>query len=168
MKRSLYVSIMGLFLLLSSAWAIAHPPGPPPERGWEMDEGRREELRRRIETIWIWRLCEELDLTQEEEAKVVPVLRRYEDKKYNLMEENRRLVRRLDEMIKAKAPEAEIKRILHSLVENRGKILQLEEEAFRQLEGLLSVEKQARYILFQEHFRREIHRLIREARHKGR
>jgi hypothetical protein len=41
-------------------------------------------------------------------------------------------------------------------------------DGFSEIAKILSVEKQARYIVFQEHFRHEIHSLIKQARHEER
>jgi hypothetical protein len=42
----------------------------------------------------------------------------------------------------------------------------MKEEGFRELAKILPIEKQARYIVFQTEFRREMHRLMQKARHR--
>jgi hypothetical protein len=156
-----------VFLGLSGGKILAQPAEPPaPREERPMDQERREELKKRIELIWMWKLTEELDLTEAEGAKVFPLLRQYEEQKRELREENRRLVRELQRMIDAGASEGDLKRAIKALEENDRKRNKVQEEGFGKLAKVLSVEKQARYIVFQEHFRREIHRLIREARHE--
>jgi Spy/CpxP family protein refolding chaperone len=155
-------------LALSGGQVLARPAGPPaPGDDRPMDQERREELRERIELIWMWRLTEELDLTQEEGAKIFPILRQYEEQKRTLRDENRELVRELDQLIKANASEGKLKKAIGALAENEKKYHQVQEEGFQKLEKILPVEKQARYIVFQEKFRREIHGLLRKAKGRG-
>ena len=131
-----------------------------------MNQERAEELRKRVELIWMWKLTEELNLTEKEGAKLFPVLRTYEEKKRGLREENRRLVGELERMIKDNAPERELKGAIRALEENDGKRQEVEKEAFREIEKILSVEKQAKYIVFQARFKHEIHGLLQRTRHK--
>lgn len=171
MKKRWCTMILALLvaLALSGGSVFAQPAGPP-ARGDDrpMNQERREELRKRIELIWMWRLTEELDLTQEEGAKVFPVLREYEEKKRTLRDENRELVRELDQLIKANASEGKLKKAIQALAENDTKLHEVQQEGFQKLEKILSVEQQAKYIVFQAEFRREIGGLIRKAKGKGR
>ena len=153
-------------LVLSVGQALARPPLRGDDR--PMDQERREELRERIELIWMWKLTEELDLTQEEGAKIFPILRQYEEKKRTLREENRELLRELDQLVKENASEGKLKKAIQALAENEKKYHEVKEEGFQKLEQILPVEKQARYIVFQQEFRREIHGLLRQAKGRGR
>ncbi len=72
----------------------------------------------------------------------------------------------MERMIKDNAPQGELKGIIRSLEENDGKRQDVEKEAFREIEKILSVEKQAKYIVFQARFKHEIHGLLQRARHK--
>jgi regulator of replication initiation timing len=139
---------------------------PPPSDDRPMNQKRAEELRKKVELIWMWKMTEELNLSEQEGAKLFPVLRTYEEKKRNLREENRRLVRELEKMIKDKAPQGDLKKTMHMLEENDRMLQQVEQEGFHEVEKILPVEKQARYIVFQAHFLREIHDLIQRARQK--
>ena len=133
-----------------------------------MNRERADELRKRIELIWMWKLTEELDLTKEEGAKLFPLLSTYEEKKRELREENRGIVQTLKQMIDDGAPEGDLKRTIKSLEDNEQKLNRVEEEGFHEIAKILSVEKQAKYIVFQEYFRHEIHGLIQKARHRER
>jgi len=127
MKKRWITVILALMvaLVLSVGQVLARPPA----RGdyGPMDEERRAELRERIELIWMWRLTEELDLTQEEGATIFPVLRQYEEKKRALRDENRELVRELDQLIEANASEGKLKKAIQALAENEKKYHQVKE-----------------------------------------
>jgi Spy/CpxP family protein refolding chaperone len=171
MKKRWFTIVMALMMVLglSGVTVLAQPaaaPEPGEERG--MTQERREELRNKIEHIWQQKLTERLDLTEAEQAKLFPLLRQYEEQKRVLRQENRHLVRELEGKIKANASEKELKRTIKALEENERKLQEMKEEGFHELAQILPVEKQARYIVFQEQFRREIHRLIQKARHRER
>lgn len=167
MKKKMCAVALILALGLCGGKLFAQPAGPPaPREDRPMNQERAEELRKRVELIWMWKLTEELNLTEKEGAKLFPVLRTYEEKKRGLREENRRLVGELERMIKDNAPQGELKGIIRSLEENDGKRQDVEKEAFREIEKILSVEKQAKYIVFQARFKHEIHGLLQRARHK--
>jgi Spy/CpxP family protein refolding chaperone len=169
MKKRWFAMVMTLAMTLglSGVTVLAQPATTPPQ-GEErrMTPERREELRKKIEGIWQQKLTERLNLTEEEKTKVFPLLRQYEEQKRALRQENRQLVRELEDKIKANASEKELKRTIRDLEENEHKLLEVQEEGFHELAKILPVEKQARYIVFQEEFRREIHRLIQRARHR--
>jgi hypothetical protein len=166
MKKGWLVLALIIALGLSGGQLFAQTTEPPPpceER--LMDRERAEELRKRIELIWMWKLTEELDLTKEEGAKLFPLLSTYEEKKWELREESRRIVQTLKQMIDDGASEGDLKRTIRSLEDNERKRNKVEEEGFSEIAKILSVEKQAKYIVFQEYFRHEIHGLIKKARH---
>ena len=171
MKRQLFAIGLALIMTLglSGGKILAQTPEPPPQgEKRPMNQERREELRKRVELIWMWKLTEDLSLTEEEGAKLFPLLRTYEEKKRELREENRRLVRELEQMIDAGASEGDLKRTIRSLEDNNRKLKKIEAEGFSEIAKILSVKKQAKYIVFQEHFRHEIHGLIQKARHRER
>ena len=170
MKKQLFSMTLALIMALglSGGKILAQPTPPPQGEERPMNQERREELRRRVELIWMWKLTEELDLTQEEGAELFPLLRQYEERKRELREENRKLVRELERMIEANASEGAIKKTVRALEENDKKLQEVKQEGFDELGKILSVEKQARYIVFHKRFRHEIHGLINKARHKDR
>ena len=168
MKKGWLVVIFIIGLGLSGGQLFAQPTPPPQGEERPMDQERAEELRERIELIWMWKLTEELDLTKEEGAKLFPLLSTYEKKKWELRDENRRIVQTLEQMIDDGASEGDLKRTIRSLEDNERERNKIEMDGFSEIAKILSVEKQAKYIVFQEHFRHEIHSLIKKAQHEER
>jgi ribosomal protein S6 len=171
MKKRWFTVVLALMMALglSGVKVLAQPATPPP-KGEErpMKQERREELRKKVELIWQQKLTEKLDLTEEEKARVFPLLRQYEERKRALRQENRELVRELERMIENKATAGELKKTIQALEENDGKLREVKEEGFHELARILPVEKQARYIVFQLQFRREMRGLMHKARHHER
>ena len=169
MKKGWLALVLIIALGLSGGKLFAQASEPPPPREERpMNRERADELRKRIELIWMWKLTEELDLTKEEGAKLFPLLSTYEEKKHELREENRRIILILKHMIDEGASEGDLKRTIRSLEDNDRKLKKVEVEGFSEIAKILSVEKQAKYIVFQEYFRHEIHGLIQKARHRER
>jgi Spy/CpxP family protein refolding chaperone len=167
MKKRWFFTALALMMTLGvgGVTVLAQPaatPAPGEER--QMMQERREELKRKVELIWQQKLAEKLNLTDEEKAKVFPLLQQYKERQWALRQENRHLVRDLEGMIKANAPQKDLEKTITALQENERKLLQVREEGFHELARILPIEKQARYIVFQAEFRREIHRLIQKAR----
>lgn len=171
MKKQLCAIGLALLMtvVLSGGQLFAQTPESPAQ-GEErpMNQEQREELRERIGLIWMWKLTEGLSLTEEEGAKLFPFLRQYEEKRRELRAEKRRLVGELERMIDEGASEGDLKRMIKALEENAQKRSKIKKEGYKEIAKILPVEKQARYIVLQEHFRREIYGLIKKARHKHR
>ena len=169
MKKTWLVLTLIIGLGLSGAQLLAQPTDSPQGREeTPMNQERREELRERIELIWMWKLTEELDLTKDEGAKLFPLLSTYEKEKWELRGKKRQIVQTLKQMIADGASEGDLKRQIKSLEDNERARNKAEEEVFSKIAKILSVEKQAKYIVFQEHFGHEIRSLIKKARHEER
>ena len=169
MKKHWFTMALALMMALglSGVKVLAQSATPPPQ-GEErrMTPERREELKKKVELIWQQKLTERLNLTEEEKAKVFPLLQQYHEQQRALRQENRQLVRELEGKIKANASGKELKRTIRDLEENEHKLQEMKEEGFHELAKILPIEKQARYIIFQAEFRREMHRLMQKARHR--
>ena len=171
MKKRWFTIVMALLMALgfSGVKVLAQPATSSPQgEERQMSQERREELKKKVELIWQQKLTEKLNLTEEEKAKVFPLLQQYHERQRALRQENRQLVRQLEGMITANASEKELKRTIAALEENEHKLLEIREQGFHELARILPVDKQARYIVFQADFRREMHRLIQRARHRER
>lgn len=170
MKKGWFTMAMALMMALglSGVTVLAQQPATTPPQGEErrMTPERREELRKKVELIWQQKLAERLNLTDAEKAKVFPLLQQYQEQQRALRQENRQLVRELEGKITANAPEKELKRTIRDLEDNEHKLQEIKEKGFHELAKILPVEKQARYIVFQTEFRREMHRLMQKARHR--
>ncbi|MBW2038642.1 MAG: hypothetical protein JRI46_03470 [Deltaproteobacteria bacterium] len=168
MNKGLLVLALIVSLGLTGAKTLAQPTGPPPSREERpMNRERAEELKKRVELIWMWRLTEELELTEEEGAKLFPLLRKYEEKKRRLREERKRLFWELNRIVeKGEVSEGALKEAVKALEENDRDLQKVKGEGFNELKKILPVKKQAKYIIFQENFRREIHGLIERAKRR--
>jgi Spy/CpxP family protein refolding chaperone len=140
---------------------------PAPDRGGPSDE-RREEVRKKIEAIRIWRLTEELKLDPPASARLSSFLSSMEQKRREITKNQMEIMRDLRHSLRsAKPDEAKMRTNLEKLEKNHNEMQALRSNEFKGLKELLTVEQQARYLLFQQDFQREMREMISGARGRG-
>jgi len=115
-----------------------------------------------FETLRILRLSQELELSEEEIRKVMPVFQKYSEERRLLLFEYRKALMELEETLQ-KEPKSDIlmSRILQ--VETCMKKLDKNRwNEWEEIKALLPIQKQARYLLFQDMFFREILRFHKQ------
>jgi Spy/CpxP family protein refolding chaperone len=167
---------VGLFILGLDLPCFCQPPGEGRPGGPGLESGeppppfeKREEIRKRIELIRMWKLTEELDLTEETGAKLFPILHKYDEKRMKLHKERRNT---MNELRKALEDEAATDEAIEAAMDRWEKRAFAEFDLMRQqreeLKGVLSLRQQAKFVLFQREFHREIRKIISEARGRRR
>ena len=171
-----------MFLAGSSGAGFSQPSGvfddPPIDRPRFKKEGRgypplsceeREAIRKRVNMIRMWRLTEELDLSEKKADKLFPLIRRLDKEKLELEKERNELMKNLREnLTKGKLKDSELKKMIRNLEENHAAVQNLKKERFKEMKNVLSLEEQAKFVLFMESFPKEIRSIIRNAKRKGR
>jgi len=152
--RYLLLAVGMAFLLGIGAPSHGEPVGP-------REEGK---VWKKLSMLRMWRLTEELDLTQEEAAKVFPIIHKYDKKRASLRKERREILQKLRRTMNEEGGREEITALMGRLEANGKKLDQVKEEEWKELKAILPLKKQVRYLLFQERFAREMWRLLREGR----
>jgi len=171
--------VMVLFILGFGLPCFSQPPGEGSPRGSDSpvfggDETpqpfeKKEKIRKRIELIRMWKLTEALDLTEETGAKLFPILHKYDEKRIELGKERRNVMNQLRKTLQDEAtPDEEIEAAMDNVEKNAIAASDLIRQQREELKGILSPRQQAKYILFQREFQREIRKLIAEAKHSRR
>lgn len=139
--------------------------GEGPDISGQEPEGRREEIMKKVETLRKWRLIEELDMDEETAAKFLPALSSLEEKRRELDRENRETMRELRFSLDARNPdEKRLKDGLEKLEKNHQELMELRNREIQAAKDFLTVEQQARYLIFQREFQREVREIIMRAR----
>lgn len=132
------------------------PDGPPsPEH--------RERVRERIKTMRMWKLTEALDLDEKTAARLFPLLNQY----HNRREETEMRIKEDVVSLKNALHErdrAGITALLGAVEEKHQSLERLRDEERQRLKEILTLEQQAQYLIFQIEFRRDMKRMIAEAR----
>jgi DNA-binding transcriptional MerR regulator len=109
-----------------------------------------------FEALRILRLTQELDLSDEEMRKVMPVLQKYSEERRMLLFEYRKALMELAESLH-KDSKGEI--LMNKISQVEACMKKLDKNRWNEWEEikiLLPIQKQARYLLFQDMFFREI------------
>jgi Spy/CpxP family protein refolding chaperone len=152
------------FLVVSSAQEgeLPEPPQPPPPE-------KREQLRRDIENMRVWKMTRYLELSTEQSTKFFPIFNDFQKEREKLEEERGEMMRRLAEFVESEDKhEAEIRKLMSGLVKNRQKMVDLVDGFRREAGRVLSLKQQAKLVLFEEHFNREIRGMIEDIRMRKR
>ncbi len=144
-------------------------PENPPGRSNALSKEKREEIRKKIETVRIWRLTERLKLDTTTSAKLASLLSSFDQQRQGVVQEQMAALHELRVILKSQKPdEARIKAALDKLQNNQHAMQELRDREFSGLKDILTVEQQARFLLFQQDFRREMQSMISNARSSGR
>ncbi|MDY6973176.1 MAG: hypothetical protein SV775_12720 [Thermodesulfobacteriota bacterium] len=139
---------------------LRHPPFSPEDR---------DDLRKRIGLIRMWRLTEELNLSEEKADKLFPLLHQFDNEKVGLEKEKAELMKDLQKCLKDEdIEESKLEDLIEKLEKNQSAREVLEKEKLGELKQILSPQEQAKLILFVESFPREIQGIIRGAKKKER
>lgn len=163
MDKYILKILLLLFLVVSfSTDVLAEPPEdferPPSKK-------QMEKVRKRIETLKMWKLTQALDLDEKTSAQLFPLLSKYEKKRAEIERAMRDDMRELRETLKERR-EGNLKNILDRLEQNHKAAQSIKDEERVELKKILTIEQQARFIIFQQEFDREIRKIIAESREK--
>lgn len=143
-------------------FAADQGPGDPPS------EERREEIRKKIDAIRIWRMTEELKLDSGTSAKLSSLLSPIEQKRRENQREHMETMKNLRQLLRSQKPdEAKIKPLLDKLENNQHSMQELRNAEVKAVKDVLSIEQQARFLVFQIEFEREMREMIAGARGGG-
>jgi Spy/CpxP family protein refolding chaperone len=156
-------AILAAILILAGTTVFAQQgPGGPP------DAKKQEEVRKKVEAVRIWRLTEELKLDEKTSARLASFLSALDEKRRGLMRERMETMKDLRSLLKTQNPnENNMKAALDKLEKNRREMVDLEGKEIGGVKDILTVEQQARYVIFQQEFRREMRGMISGARGGG-
>ena len=152
--------------------AAAQGPGPGAmggqgRMGPPSDE-ERQEIMKKVQAVRIWRLTEELKLDEKTSAKLAAVLSAMDQERRELMQKNRESMQELRALLgAAKLEEKRLQAALEGIEKNHDKMVDLRKREMREVRSLLTIEQQARYVVFHQQFRREMRGMMKRARGGG-
>lgn len=155
MKNIGYLAMVTFLLLTSTVVAQPGPGGPM----------MREKIRERIKTIKIWRMTEVVGLTSEQSEKFFPIYNQHQ-KGFEEFEKRRLdLLKNLDEISgTTDVSDEEIEKMFERLADLDKQILQHKHDFLKKLSGVISIGQQARLMIFEERFNRNLQETIRDIR----
>ena len=140
-----------------------------PGRGEPLSDERRAEIRKKIETVRIWRLTEALKLDANTSARLSSLLSSVDQRRREIQrDQTRTLILLQQSLMSPKIEESHIKIDLDKLEQNYRAMQDLKYKEMSGLKKILTIEQQGRYVIFQQEFMREMRGMIRGARGNGR
>ena len=127
-------------------------------------ENETEDPRAIIEKVRIYRLTKELDLTTEQAIEFFPMLNELQKIDRDFRAQQQELLGELKQMVREGEAEKKIQELLsgyESLL--KGKV-ERQVSKMREIKKILTPSQQAKYLIFQDEFEREIRRMIKEVR----
>jgi len=125
----------------------------------------RERTRERIKTVKVWKLTEELALTEAQSQRFFPIYNAFMDSREKIEEQRFGIIRKLDDLTaKENPPEAEITEQLNQL-DDLDRRIGAERQKFRaDLNDVLTVRQIGRLYVFEVTFMRQMQDIIRDIR----
>ena len=155
MKNSTFVLIplvIALLLMHSALVAQPNPRGGPPSQ-------------ERLELIRLWRLIDELEITQEQSLKLFPVWSKHQRTIRDELESRRIVEEELEKLLERETvPDSELLGKIDALRAFGRRESELTTTFHKQLEDVLSVRQQAQFALFERRFRRDLRGIVKQFR----
>jgi len=130
-----------------------------------LSEKKREEIRRKIEAVRIWRLTEVLNLDAATGAKLSSLLSSMDLKRRDVMKDYTHAMKELRVYVgSAKPDESKIKLALETIEKRHHDMEAIRDQELSGLKTILTVEQQGRFLLFQQEFNREMRKMFAGAR----
>ncbi len=156
MKTRNILSILLCLLLMSSILSAALQDDQPQNR-------RR--TRENMKTLWLLRMTRVLELTEEQTAKVFPIVSRIEKEKNEIYKQIGKQVKELRLILRKEEPDqGDLKSKINKIKELRNLIKKKDEEREARLEENLTLIQRAKYMMFAVNFYRDLMNKLDRAR----
>lgn len=154
----LFVAALGVALFAGEGLTAQEDPLRP--RGKDIGK-----VRKRIETLRMWRLTEALDLDEATASKLFPVINGFDKKRFELERKIRTDIDNLRTTIEETSEEA-LKETVDRLEKNHRRLRELNDEELKKLKEVMTVKQFARFIIFRQEFDEDMKRLVSRAKEK--
>jgi Spy/CpxP family protein refolding chaperone len=157
----------------SLSYAQQRPAGGPADAspgqgGNAPTAAQREEVRKKVEAVKIWKLTEALKLDANTSAKLSAFINPLDQQRQEIWREQMMTMRELRSLLQSSKPdEAKLRTALDKLEKNHRAIQEVRNKEFTGVKDILTTEQQARYFIFQQEFRHEMRGMISGARGGG-
>ena len=117
----------------------------------------------RLRLMRMWKLTEYLNLDEETSTKLFPIMNRYDDQRLALNEERVGILKDIKTELDKETPdEKKLGEFLAKSEELRLKMEKINQDERNELKKVLSVQQQAKLLLFYRNFDYELYRMMRE------
>lgn len=159
-KRTQFIILISSILIFLVQASFAQPPQ-------RFEERKR--VRERIETLRLWKMIEFLDLTPEQSDEFLPLLHKFQKAQKDLEKAKVEIFKDLkNELGSEEVNEKKIQEILVRLEKNREELERERKSFLIDSRKTLTLIQEAKLILFEQRFERELKETLRKLRLKRR
>jgi len=128
----------------------------------------REKIRDKIHVLKMWKMIEYLDLDEETGFKLFSVVKKYDRENMKLMRESRKSVHDLKkELSKQNSDTTTIQNLMTKIRTNLDRMHQLKQERIDAVGKILPIKQQAKYVVFEIEFMKEMAKMTQNAMRRG-
>ena len=120
-------------------------------------------VQQKVRMLRMWKLTEYLKLDEETGAKLFPILNRYDDQRLDLNEDRVVMLKEIKAELDKETPDdKKLGELLAKAEELRLQMEKVNQDERNELKNVLSLEQQAKLLLFYRNFDRDLYRMIRD------
>ncbi len=167
MRRTINLILMMAVLTLGLLVAISAETGkqvPKKPAGGVGINLKKEEIPKLIEIIWIWKLVDELQLEEEQLTQFISRFDDLNDLKGKYYKNRHASINEMSKLLKANASDSELKLLTDKFKNIEIEFRQKERKLGELLNSDLTVKQRARFIVFQNEYRNDMRRLVKNLR----
>jgi Spy/CpxP family protein refolding chaperone len=153
------VAVFALGLLLAISAETKNNTKRPAE-GIGIDL-KKEEIPRLVDIIWIWKLVDELELREEQLTQFISRFKELRDLRGQFFRDRREAIAEMDTLLETGASDNELKSATDEFRSLETEFRQKERQLEDLLNSSLTTKQQARLIVFQDRYRRDMGRLVK-------
>lgn len=154
-------AVLGIGVLGADAY-VCRAETPEPER-----TETAKEVQRRLRLLRAWHITRALKLDGETAGKLLAIFARTDRRRQELLSRLRQARKRMARLVRSRSPDAAAVQVeVDNFVKARLDLAQLRNDEFQELRGILSPVQQAKYLLAQRRFQRQIRKMLRRVRRK--
>jgi hypothetical protein len=158
----LIIVLLGLVLgLLLAIGAETDKPSARNHSGGIDIEISKEDIPKLVEIIRIWKLADELGLDDEQLLVFLPRFKELNDLRARYYISRRKAVSDMKKLLEANPSESQVKSAVDDLRNAETKFRREERQSEDKLNSGLTVKQQAKFVVFQDVYRRDMYRLMK-------
>lgn len=156
-RKGLYLALLiaaGLPILCSAQ---------PPTDYFAHQRRQRGEIEARVRTMKIWKMTEELDLSEEQATRFFPIMQAMEEKQDAVEQERRQTLDKLGDLVwKENADAGEINSLLDQLEKLGGEEIAIRKQFRKDVSNVLTPPQMGKMVLFNQRFPMVMRDMIRD------
>jgi Spy/CpxP family protein refolding chaperone len=168
MRKNVVKIMVLLFIMCGfTVPGFAQPPEPggPGSLNKPPTAQQQDTVRKRIESMKMWKLTKDLDLDEATSAKLFPIINKYDKKKADIYENLRTRMQEIKTSLDDKKTD-QLKDLIVKVEENRKALQGVTDEEWAEVKRVLTIEQQAKFILSRQEFGRQMRGLIEDSKDK--